>query len=285
LSELHQITSIIHLVGAFFSYLMGNCTVAFNQEQLSSGGTQPSLSVSALNHNTLQLVGRQWWPGHCPSAPGFQLSSSRLFHIQQEALPPSPCDKLLVFLSFHACPLLIVTARLIWRGNLYSRPPEGTAMPAIPCPFSPEEGTGTLRPSSHEQHHIPPPKALLAQPELFSCTLLTTRQCMDRGLWPPPPGIAAFFPRPPSSPRTWPFEGDWALMIWLNTAFLPPWWRWSPFSSPYRQASFCIPPAPICQQGTVTPCHDATYSDLGWELFYTLTVYVPVFPFAHTACG
>lgn len=35
-------------------------TAAFGHKQISSGDVQPSLNVSALNHYTLQLVGRQW---------------------------------------------------------------------------------------------------------------------------------------------------------------------------------------------------------------------------------
>lgn len=38
----------INFVGAFFSYLIE--------------GSQPSVSVSTPNHDTLHLVGRQWWP-------------------------------------------------------------------------------------------------------------------------------------------------------------------------------------------------------------------------------
>jgi len=37
-------------------------TVACGQEKMSSGSIQPSPGVSTLNHNTLQLAGRQWWP-------------------------------------------------------------------------------------------------------------------------------------------------------------------------------------------------------------------------------
>ena len=50
--------------------------VTVNWELMSSDGIQPSLKVSTLNRDILQLVGQQWWPSHCPSLPGFQLRFS-----------------------------------------------------------------------------------------------------------------------------------------------------------------------------------------------------------------
>lgn len=64
-------------------------TVGFSQEQMSSDGTQLSMSVSTLNRDTVQLAGRQRRPNHCPSATDSQLLSSRRLQIQKEALSAS----------------------------------------------------------------------------------------------------------------------------------------------------------------------------------------------------
>lgn len=55
---------------------------------------------------THSVVGRQWWPSHCPSPiSGFQLNSSLWFHNQQEALSaasPHPVSCCLSLLPCHS---------------------------------------------------------------------------------------------------------------------------------------------------------------------------------------
>ena len=65
------------------------------------------------------LAGRQWWPNHCPSPPpGFQLSSSLLFHSQQEALSAaSPILQAAVFLSFPVIPMALSILHTDWAVN------------------------------------------------------------------------------------------------------------------------------------------------------------------------
>lgn len=75
-----------------------------------------------LNHNTLKCwwAGSDW-PDHYKSAPGFQLSSSLLLQIQQEAraaFSPLSCEQL-VFCSFHLGQEVTTIAILTWLGNLY----------------------------------------------------------------------------------------------------------------------------------------------------------------------
>lgn len=96
--------------------------------------------------DTLQLVGQQWWPNHCPSHPGFQFISFLLCQSQQEAsysysfsrlisivpgipynppslgrpMPtfvPAVTDQLLVFSGLLVCCLF--TAFLPWYSQLH----------------------------------------------------------------------------------------------------------------------------------------------------------------------
>lgn len=78
-------------------------TLLVSQEKMSSGGFQPSLDGSTLNHNVLQLAGLQWWPVTAHHSPGFQLKSSHLFQSQQKALSAaSPNLRAAVFRSLPA---------------------------------------------------------------------------------------------------------------------------------------------------------------------------------------
>lgn len=126
-------------------------------EQMSSGQTQPSQSVSPLNHYTLQ------WPDLCPSAIGFQVPFSHLLQIQQETGSASthPINCLLLTLPRL---ILTTTAGLNLHKNLWSQTLMGTARPVILYPYSPGLRACTSRPSSHGPPHSPSPRAPSAQP-------------------------------------------------------------------------------------------------------------------------
>lgn len=123
----------IHLLGCNLQ-IPHEVPVAFKQEQMSSGGTQPSQSVSTLNHSSLQLVGRQQWPNHCPFCswlPASLFMSSPYPAKSLFCLLPHPmsCLFLAPFVQVQT-----TMARLTWLGNLCNWSPQGTAMPAILCP-------------------------------------------------------------------------------------------------------------------------------------------------------
>lgn len=82
-------------------------TAAFSQEVVSSGGYQQSLSVSTFIHDT-PVGGSAVVVSHYSLAPGFQLNSSLLLHIQQEALSAaSPNLRTAFFLSLPLSPTAV----------------------------------------------------------------------------------------------------------------------------------------------------------------------------------
>ena len=110
------------------SFTFGECSLG-QEELMSSGGYQWSSGVSNLNHNTLPMAVRQWWPNHCPShPPGFQLCSSLLLHNQQEALSAaSPILRAAVFLSLPVIPMAVSILHTDWAGNPLQPTPTGNS--------------------------------------------------------------------------------------------------------------------------------------------------------------
>ncbi len=168
-----------------------------------------------LDHDTLQLVVAKSLP-ICSWLPDSPLSPTPYPARGSFCLLPNP--ELLVSCSFHPVPKLTTTIMLIWLGSLSSRSPQGITMSAILSPC-----TGTSRPFPLGLLRIPPTTALSAQRNYF--TVYDWPQCNVRagGLCAPLLGTAASFPCWPSSPRTWQFAADWALVFWLRKAWLPPW--------------------------------------------------------------
>lgn len=63
---------------------------AIGKEQMSSGDAQPSLNVSTLNPNTLQLVGSQWVANSLPVLHHSSSCLPRFQHIRLILPPPHP---------------------------------------------------------------------------------------------------------------------------------------------------------------------------------------------------
>lgn len=219
--KVSNVWEILHLKGASPSLTYGECSLG-QEELMLSDSVQHSLGISTLNHNTLLLVGQQWWPNRCPSPPpGFQLLSSLLFHSQQEALSAASLIlRAAVFLSFPDIPVAMSILHTDWVRN----------------PLQP-----TLTGNSHAYHSFPLqsckrfwylalflskawshfPRDCKFERNDFLC-LIRPQDCMVAGLSGQPGGTVAFLPGPPSYPMIGPFVvGCFMFLLWLM-AFLPP---------------------------------------------------------------
>lgn len=157
----------------------------------------------------------RWYPTftECfnPSAPGFQLPSSHLLQIQQEACSASSPN-------LGAVGFLLLSSRPRSDNHRHA----DLAWKPQPCLPSLVFVLWTKGWYFKAFLRIPPPTALSAQPEGFSVLQLITIQCLNGGWCSPPLGTAASFPCWPSSSRIWQFAVDWALVLWLRKAWLPP---------------------------------------------------------------
>ncbi len=189
-----------------FLRLLLYVTIAFSHKQMSSGGFQPSLSVSTLT-TTLS----SWWVGSGGQVTAHLLMASSFLPLScsissmKLAQPPLPSYEQHVSCSSRPCLNLTSAAILIWQESLYNLSPLETAMPAILFLYTPDLKADTSRPSSHEPPHSSPPMAQSAQLRWFYGLWLTTRRCLRKELCEPLLGTAASFQRRLSSPKSpWP---------------------------------------------------------------------------------
>lgn len=124
------------------------------------------------------------WANHCPSAPGFQLPSSRLLQIQHEAcFASTPILWAGGFLFLRPGPEPTATTIVDFGCSHTTQSSQGSSMPTIPCLCTPELRTSTSRPFSGALPCKPPSMAPSARSRLSLGLQLTIVQSSDRDFY------------------------------------------------------------------------------------------------------